>query len=181
LVTVTGAGLTPNLHEEQGVRAQEKAKKPGYGGSSSTGVSDSGPDPSESDPDLNPDRVASQPKRPLEVEIVQVRELPPEKARPSTGKGYHTSTSQRHSLPEQRPPGQQRRIGGSDRVTSRAGAPTSSRQSRPGGKNGTPAASVLSSPSAVSSSRPARVRGARSSSSRMAQNEPSWSRGVEAT
>ncbi|OBS16142.1 hypothetical protein FPOA_13212 [Fusarium poae] len=181
LVTVTGARIAPNLYEEQGVRAQGKAKKPGYDDGSSTNVSDSGPDPSESDPDLNPGRVASQPTRTLEVEIVQIQELPPAKARPSIGKGHHTSTPQRHSLPEQRPPGQQRRIGGSDRVTSRAGAPTSSRQSRPGGKNGTPAASALSSPSAVSSSRPARVPGARPSSSRTVQNEPPWSRGVEAT
>ncbi|KAK7570439.1 hypothetical protein V3481_004239 [Fusarium oxysporum f. sp. vasinfectum] len=176
-VTVTGPRITPDLYEEeQGVRAQEKAKNPGYDGRS-TGVSGSGPDRSETDPDLNPDSVASQPRTPVEVEIVQIQELSPAKARPSMGKARHTGTPQRHSLPEKRPPGQHHRTGGSDRVTSRAGAPTSSRQSRTGGKNGIPTASALSSPS---SSRPARVTGARSSSSRIVRNEPSWARGVEA-
>ncbi|KAG7402837.1 hypothetical protein Forpe1208_v016711 [Fusarium oxysporum f. sp. rapae] len=46
-VTVTGPRITPDLYEEeQRVRAQEKAKNPGYDGRS-TGVSGSGPDPKD--------------------------------------------------------------------------------------------------------------------------------------
>lgn len=181
-VTVTSPRATPNPYEEQGVRAQEKAKNPEYEHHSrSAGVPDSGPDRSELDPDLNPDSVASQPETPVEIEIVHIQELSPAKAKPSTGKGCHAGTPQRHSLPEKRPPGQHHKTGGSDRVTSRAGAPTPSRQLGAGGKKGMPAASASSFPSTVPSSRPAKGPGPRSSSSsRIVRSEPSWTRGVEA-
>ncbi|KAK7592398.1 hypothetical protein V3481_007017 [Fusarium oxysporum f. sp. vasinfectum] len=189
-VTVTGPRISPNLYEEQEVPAQEKTKKTGHNDGNPVVDCDSGPDSSDSspDPDLNSGRVASQPKSPRDIEIIQIPPLVPARTKSKTDKErhhhHHRGKPQRHSLPEARPPGQRGRVGGSDRGTLRAGAPTSSKQPRSGGNNRTPAVSIASSsPTTVSSSGPARVPRASSSSSssaHIAQNKPAWSRGVEA-
>lgn len=188
-VTVTGPRISPNLYEEQEVPAQEKTKKTGHNDGNPVVDCDSGPDSSDSspDPDLNSGRVASQPKSTRDIEIIQIQPLVPARTKSKTDKErhhHHLGKPQRHSLPEARPPGQRGRVGGSDRGTLRAGAPTSSKQPRSGGNNRTPAVSIASSsPTTVSSSGPARVPRASSSSSssaHIAHNKPAWSRGVEA-
>ncbi|OBS16733.1 hypothetical protein FPOA_12673 [Fusarium poae] len=176
---------SPNLNEDQEIPPQEKAKKTGHHDDSGDPVTDcnSGPDSSESSPnlDLNYDKTTLsssslsllQPKRSRDIEIIQIQPLVPPTTKPRTGTKqhhHHLGKPQRHSLPGARPsssssPGPQRRAGGSDRGTARAGAPTSSKQPGSGGDKRTPAASTMSSSS---------------SSSRIAQNKPTWSRGVEA-